>query len=86
MKTKNSQSRNGFYKNKYFIAYYDKDQMLCNMFDNIKEICEYKGKEINTTNMNLTSVELYRALKREDHMTRMLTGEEMYVYLIDVEE
>lgn len=82
MKMKN----NNYYKNKYFISYYDADGMLCNMFDNIKEICEYKGRELNKINMNLTSVELYRALKRPDHMTRMLNGDLMYVYLIDVEE
>lgn len=78
---------NNLYKGKYFIVFYDKtDEHLLYMFDNVKEILEFKHKEINRNNIILVNVELYRALKSEFHFTRFLTGDVMRVYIIEEEE
>lgn len=72
------------FKGRYLIVFYDKtDEVQMAMFDNIHEICKYKKLEATTNNYNLVKVELYRALRRPDHKTLMLTGELMRVYLID---
>ena len=74
-----------YFKGKYLIAFYNKeDTCLLHMFDNIKEICRYKNLEDSLKSYNLIKVELYRALKREDHFTRMLNGSLMRVYTIDM--
>lgn len=78
---------NKFYKNKYFIVFYDEtDENFVASFNNIQEICAYKNKEITSINMNLVSVELYRALRRPDNMTRMLDNSVMHVHLIDIKD
>lgn len=78
--------RQGIYKNKYLISFYDeKDENFVMQFDNLRQICQYRQKDPTQSNLTLMAVELYRALKREDHSTRML-GELMHVYLVDVEE
>lgn len=74
-----------YFKGKYCISFYDEtDDKLVALFNNIWEICRYKQLASTTTNYDLTKVELYRALKRPDHSTRMLTGDLMHVYTIDV--
>jgi len=79
-------NKNTYYKKKYFISFYDEsDENFVVSFDNLKQLCAYKGKELTSQNLILISVELYRALKRPDHTTRMLDGSLMHVYLIDVE-
>ena len=76
-----------YYKNKYFIVFYDKtDENLQYIFNNVKDILKFKNKEINKQNINLLNVELYRALNSEFHFTRCLNGEVMRVYIINVEE
>ena len=77
----------GCYKNKYFITFYDEaDEDFIASFDNLRQICQYRGKEPTSSNLTLIAVELYRALRREDHSTRMLDGTLMHVYLIDIED
>ena len=79
--------KQGIYKNKYLISFYDdKDEHFVMSFDNLRQICQYRSKEPTTNNLTLIAVELYRALKREDHSTRMIDGTLMHVYLVDVEE
>lgn len=86
-KVNNELFSNNCYKNKYFISFYDElDENFVISFDNLKQICMYKGKELSVPNLTLISVELYRALKRPDHSTRMLDGTLMHVHLIDIEE
>lgn len=76
-----------FYKGKYFIAFYDKnDEELLYMFDNIREILKFQKKEINSYNARLINIELYRALKSDEHFITFLTGEVMRVYIINKEE
>lgn len=73
-----------YFKGRYCIVFYDSQDEWCEaIFNNIKEICHYKKLGFNSKNYNLVKVELYRALKREDHSTRMLNGKLMHVYLID---
>lgn len=75
------------YKRKYYIVFYDScDEYLVAMFKNIQQVCIYKLGVVNETNINLTRVELCRALKRKNNATRMLDGSLMHVHLIDVEE
>ena len=75
------------YKGKYFIVFYDKtDEHLLYMFNNVKEILDFKNKEVNRNNIILVNVELYRALKSEFHFTRFLTGDVMRVYIIEDKE
>lgn len=75
------------FKGKYLIAFYGADdETPIVVFNNIKEIMEYRGEEINQRNYTFLKVHLYKALKRESHSTRMLDGTPMRVYLIDMED
>ena len=72
------------YKGKYFIVFYDEsDTNLLYMFDNVREILKFQGKELTRTNVNLINVEIYRALKSDTHFTRFLTGQTLRVYIIN---
>ena len=85
--TSQRKSRQKFYKGQYFIVFYDKtDDKLLYMFDNVIEILKFQGKEITRQNVNLVNVELYRALKTENHFVKFLTDEIMRVYIIDMED
>ena len=47
-----------FYKNKYFIVFYDKeDENFLYLFNNVHEILKFQNKEINHQNVNLINVE-----------------------------
>lgn len=75
------------YKGQYFIVFYDEaDEELLYMFDNVRDILLYQGKDLSRANINLVNVELYRALKRKDHLSRFLNGELMRVYIIENDE
>lgn len=75
------------YKRRYYIVFYDShDEYLVASFKNIQQVCVYKMGVVNECNINLTRVELCRALKRKNNATRMLDGSLMHVHLIDVEE
>ena len=75
------------YKDKYFIVFYDKnDERLLYTFDNVKEILNFQKKEINPYNIRLLNIELYRALKSDEHFITFLTGEVMRVYIITDKE
>ena len=76
-----------YYKGRYIIAFYDcDDETPLYTFDNIKEVCEFKKLEINIDSYNNIRIELYRALNKRNHSTRMLNGKPMFVYLIDMYE
>lgn len=77
----------GYYKGRYFIVFYENDdETYVNSFNNVREILQYRNMPITRINVNMMNVELYRALKREDHTTQMLTGKTMRVYLVDVDD
>lgn len=76
-----------WYKNRYIIAFYeDDDETHFQSFDNVWDICRYKNLEINERNIRNLRNELCFALKRESHRTKMLNGNLMRVYLIDMIE
>lgn len=80
-------SSRDFYKGKYFIVFYDKnDEQILYTFDNVREILKFQKKEVNDYNWRLINVELYRALKSDEHFVTFLTGEVMRVYIINKEE
>lgn len=83
-KTKNP---NNLYKKRYRIVFYgpDDDTYIVG-FDNAVEICKYKELPVTESNVTVIRVEIYRAIKNRNHQTRMLNGQPMYVYLIDVLE
>lgn len=72
------------YKGSYFIVFYDKtDEYLQYMFDTVRDILKFMNKPCSKMNINQVNVELYRALKSENHFTRFLTGEVLRVYIIN---
>lgn len=71
------------FKGRYIITFYDLDDNIVAVFNNIKEIAKYRGEEITQESYTQLKCYLYRALKRENHITRMLDGNLMQVYLID---
>lgn len=71
------------YKGCYFLVFYDKnDENLMYMFDNVRDILKFMGREVSRRNVNLINVELYRALSSKEHFCRFLTGEVLRVYMI----
>lgn len=76
-------NKRSLYKGKYFLVFYDKtDEELLYIFENVRDILKFMGKEITRQNINLINVELYRALRSREHFCRFLTGEVMRVYMI----
>ena len=79
--------KSGFYKSKYFIAFYSLDEEeLLYTFDNVREICQFQGKKTKMANINLIYVKIYRSLKRKNMLVKFLTGESMKIYIYDTEE
>ena len=74
------------YKERYWITFFDEDDETFLMgFDNLEDICRYKNLPVNKRNIDTIMINLYRALKRETHLTEMLIpGHPMHVYLIDM--
>lgn len=84
MKEDRSRARK-YYKGKFFIVFYDKDdEVLEEMFDNVRDILKYQKREVNRKNVNMINVEIYLALRRKGHFTRMLDGRLLRVYLIKI--
>ena len=80
-------SNYNFYKGKYIIAFYDKnDNQILYVFDNVREILKFIGDDLNEKNLRRINVLLYRALKSDEHFVTFLTGEVMRVYIINKEE
>lgn len=76
-----------YYKGKSFIVFYDKtDENLKYMFNNVREILEFLGKDCSRANVNRMNVEIYLALKRKGHFTRMLKNELLRIYIIDLDD
>ena len=76
-------SRRSLYKGKYFLVFYDKtDEELVYLFDNVRDILKFMGREMTRQNINAINVELYRALRSTEHFCRFLTDEVLRVYMI----
>ena len=77
--------RSKYYKRKYLIAFYaNDDDTLLYEFDNIPAILDFKSLEHTPQNIKTMQCNIMRALQWRDHKTHCLTGEMMYVYLIDM--
>lgn len=74
-----------FYKGQYCLAFYnDKDEII-HVFDNIREIVDFLELPITRANTQYIKLLLYRALRRQSHITHIL-GSKMKVYMIDINE
>lgn len=72
------------YKGHYFIVFYDEtDEYLKYMFDNVRDILKFMGKALTRENVQKVNLYIVRALKRDTHFTRFLTGELLRLYIID---
>lgn len=71
------------YKGHYFIVFYDEDEYLKYMFDNVRDILKFMHKPITRDNVRKINIYIMRALRRDDHLTRFLTGETLRLYIID---
>lgn len=79
-----------YYKNRYHIVFYEYDESLDDEiyfagFDSVREICKFKKLPITTINVSKITQQLCQALKRNNHITRLL-GSTMKVYLVDMRE
>lgn len=78
---------NNLYKKRYCLAFYDHtDEVVLYIFDNVNEILLFQKKEVNSCNKRIIYIEIYRALTQNKHRCRFLTGELMYLYLVDFKE
>lgn len=78
-------NRRSLYKGKHFLVFYDKtDEELVYLFENVRDILKFMGREITRQNVNIINVELYRALRSTEHFCRFLTGEVLRVYMISL--
>ena len=76
-----------YYNGRYFLAFYDSsDEHLLYTFDNVKEILRFQKKEISRKNVHLVDKALCIALRRDKHQCEFLTGSQMRVYLVDLNE
>lgn len=81
MKTKS------YYKNHYFIAFYDRDdETLLYMFNNVYEVAKALGVEPTKNNINKISVDIFRSLRRDNHQTNLFRGRCLRVYIIDIRD
>lgn len=75
------------YKKKYVIAIYERDdETLKYLFNNLTELCEALGWEVNRKNMNRIQVNMYRALKRPNHQFNLFRHQGYRVYIVDITE
>lgn len=82
-----NQSTNQLYKGKYVITFYDIDgDEFRYMFNNVREILEFKKIPITKYNMKKMYITLYNILRKgiDNNICTFLTGEKLRIYLIDV--
>ena len=78
-------NRYKFYKGRYIITFYDKDdEFMLHMFDSVKDILKFQGKEITKQNVQRLNILLYIALKNPNTVTKILDGEPMRIHIIDI--
>lgn len=73
-----------FYKGHYLIVFYDRtDEVLMYMFDNVRDILTFMGLAHTKENSDKIHHYITRALRRDNHISRFLTGETLRLYIID---
>lgn len=81
-------SSDSYYKGRYIIAFYEDegdDETFRIAFNNVTEICKYKGLEVNTSNINMIHQALYLALnEKNEPTTKLIDNVRLKVYLIDM--
>jgi len=85
---KQQETKAKYYKSKYYIVFYDSTgEDFIDIFDNVREICNYRGLAVTQYNIKLLTEQLIYALKKDDHSTKMLDGKTVnQVFLVDIEE
>ena len=82
------QARTGthdYYKGTSMLVFYDmNDQFILYIFDNAREIVKFLDKPVTRRNVNNVVVSIMRALKRDNHVTRIINKTKMKVYLVDM--
>lgn len=79
--------RNGYYKSKYLITFYEMDDETYRFgFNNVKDILAWQGKPITKHNIIRTSVDIYRSVNDIHHYSTFLLGPShpLKIYLIDM--
>ncbi len=67
--------------------FYDsKGEHFIKMFNNVKEIVKYQGKEITQDNCKNINRLLLIAFRKPDHRTYLLDGTKMTVFIVDVKD
>lgn len=75
------------YKGHYLIAFYDKSgEDFIAVFNNIREILQYKKIEVSRDNVKLYAQYIYYAINNNNHNTRMLNGTAMTIWLVPDDE
>lgn len=75
------------YKGRFLIAFYDKTgEHFINIFDNVRQLLQYKNIEITRKNVMIYSKCIYYAIAHNNHNTRLLNGKSMTVWLVDEKE
>lgn len=64
------------YKNRYFIAFYDKNDFLCHVFNNPKEIACFAGKKEESVNSSISRI------MNKKCKDMVVNGEKYRVYFI----
>lgn len=79
--------RREYYKGQYLIVFYDRTgEWLLHMFNNVRDLLAFQGREMTRHNILNADKLLMRALNKENHSTRMLDGTFMKVYVIDIDD
>lgn len=73
-----------YYKNKYLIALYDREDFIFAVADNVKDLLEVLSIPVNATTLNQMTSKIGRALNRKNKI--YVDGKPLFIHLIPVEE
>lgn len=80
------QNLHQYYKDKYMLAFYDKEDMLRYLFDNVRELHECLGLTDTKQKKSLNSCVSSHLSGRPKYQYIMCFKEPMTIHLIEVEE
>lgn len=76
---------NYYYKNKYLIALYDKDDFIFAVADNVYDLLELTSIPVNSTTLNQMTSKIGHALARKNKKI-YINGKALFIHLIPVNE